>query len=432
MVASYLKKVTALEDMIAGGLYTACGQVPRIRELLTLEVENGPSTTRGIFLWNGSVIYLLRHHKAKRSTNREFYVARFLPARLGMVMVRYLACIRRLAQLLRREQHGYHRQDQLSHDTHVLLSSNGKTWASSHITSVLKAATACVWEMELNVQQYRQVTVGITEKHVREVHQPFNRYDDHSIDADINVSFAWQSGHRPIQRAISYGLDGAFPHQLQPALLRAHEWASTRWHQFIHQPSKKTEVAVRSDQPTSTLKKKQRCKMSVQSLVAHKNTDQQNMAPPLLPIQSNTTTQECGSVKLNQLLSITHNCRILICLICRSAIRPNKSIERYFRSMHRSKGETLRQIRIFCSSWSFDDPTTTPLPKDYSKAIPELPVLRGLRCSYCRYLTISRRNLTKHFQDIEHKEMKKNDTDWEPVLLQTFLKLWPWRLPLSS
>jgi hypothetical protein len=54
----------------------------------------------------------------------------------------------------------------------------------------------------------------------------------------MNVVFAWQSGHRPIQRATTYGLDGAFPTQLQPALLRAYEWASTRWHEFLHQPSK--------------------------------------------------------------------------------------------------------------------------------------------------------------------------------------------------
>jgi hypothetical protein len=70
------------------------------------------------------------------------------------------------------------------------------------------------------------------------VHKPFNRYDDKGARADLNVVFAWQSGHRPIQRAATYGLDGAFPTTLQPALLRVYEWASTRWHGFLHQPSK--------------------------------------------------------------------------------------------------------------------------------------------------------------------------------------------------
>jgi hypothetical protein len=47
------------------------------------------------------------------------------------------------------------------------------------------------------------------------------------------VVFAWQSGHRPIQRAYTYGLDGAFPDSLQPALLRVYKWVSSEWHRFL-------------------------------------------------------------------------------------------------------------------------------------------------------------------------------------------------------
>ncbi|KAJ5606699.1 hypothetical protein N7510_009480 [Penicillium lagena] len=73
---------------------------------------------------------------------------------------------------------------------------------------------------------------------VGDVHQPFNRFDDQGPNVDLNVAFAWQSGHRPIARATNYGLDGAFPTQLQPSLLRAYEWVSTRWHEFLRQGSK--------------------------------------------------------------------------------------------------------------------------------------------------------------------------------------------------
>jgi hypothetical protein len=53
------------------------------------------------------------------------------------------------------------------------------------------------------------------------------------------VAFAWQSGHRPLQRATTYGFDGAFPSQLQPSLLRVYEYVSNRWYEFIKQPSKR-------------------------------------------------------------------------------------------------------------------------------------------------------------------------------------------------
>jgi hypothetical protein len=73
---------------------------------------------------------------------------------------------------------------------------------------------------------------------VREVYKPFNRFDDRSASANRNVVFAWQSGHCPLQRGMTYGLNGAFPTKLQPQLLELYEWASTRWHEFLHLPSK--------------------------------------------------------------------------------------------------------------------------------------------------------------------------------------------------
>ncbi|CZS75061.1 unnamed protein product [Fusarium graminearum] len=196
-ITSYLRKVTALEENISGGFLTACGQPPRIRELLSLAVANSPCAVRGIFVWNGSVAFTIRHHKAKRSTNQEFHVVRFLPARLAVVVVKHLVCIRRLAALLRREQSGLTNPMESNERKHLLFQHHGKPWASTRITRVVGTASKQVWSRGVNARVYRQLAIGITEKHVREVHSPFNRYDDTSSDADLNVTFAWQSGHRP-------------------------------------------------------------------------------------------------------------------------------------------------------------------------------------------------------------------------------------------
>ncbi|KAI1839744.1 hypothetical protein JX266_014045 [Neoarthrinium moseri] len=67
-------------------------------------------------------------------------------------------------------------------------------------------------------QVYRQLSIAITEKHIRQISKPFNFLDDKSKDADAGAAFAWQSGHRPWERAITYGLDMAFPDSLQPSL----------------------------------------------------------------------------------------------------------------------------------------------------------------------------------------------------------------------
>jgi hypothetical protein len=61
----------------------------------------------------------------------------------------------------------------------------------------------------------------------------FNRHNDRGPEATSEAIIAWQSGHRPLQRATTYGLDGAFPHQLQSNLLRLYAQASEHWHRFL-------------------------------------------------------------------------------------------------------------------------------------------------------------------------------------------------------
>jgi hypothetical protein len=253
-IFSYRKTAESLLEMIGGVFQTDGGQVARVSELASLECGNGPSTERGLYVYNRSIIFITRHHKAKRSTNREFNVVRFLSARGGQVVFKYLVYIRRFLEMLSREQLSCPEPSMPLSPRNLLFRSDqtpDKPWDSSRFTSILKKATTEVWNIPANTQLYRQLTIGITEKHVQEVHKSFNRFDDKTAAADVNVVFAWQSGHRPIQRATTYGLDGAFPSQLQPALLRVYEWASTRWHEFLNQPSKV--VLPRSEDHSRTL-----------------------------------------------------------------------------------------------------------------------------------------------------------------------------------
>jgi hypothetical protein len=125
-VTAYLKQVRKMEEQLAGGLYTACGQTPRIRELFSLEYENDLNTTCGVHVWGGYMAYIICHHKAKRLTNREFYVVRFLPVRLGHVLFKYLVYIRRLADLLRREQLSADKRGWQCLQTRLLFHNNGR------------------------------------------------------------------------------------------------------------------------------------------------------------------------------------------------------------------------------------------------------------------------------------------------------------------
>lgn len=118
-----------------------------------------------------------------------------------------------------------------------------KSWKPSRLTAVLRKLTKDVAGVELGVQVYRQLSIAITERHLAHISKPFNRFDDKTAGADLDVALAWQSGHRPMQRGTSYGIDGAYPDSLQPALIRMYRWTSSIWHRFLDEAVPKDDDA---------------------------------------------------------------------------------------------------------------------------------------------------------------------------------------------
>ncbi|KFZ16922.1 hypothetical protein V502_04827 [Pseudogymnoascus sp. VKM F-4520 (FW-2644)] len=231
-VNQYLKMAESIREEVLAMMYAPCGQAPRATEILSIECCNGKSTERGVYVYNGFMIYVIRHQKAKKSTNKEFMVVRFLPAKAGKLLFYYLVYIRPFAAFLQRQTYMCSTRTQ----SNLLFCSNQeptRLWRSKRLADILWKSSALVFKRPVNIRLYRQLSICITEKHVKILAKPFNRYDDHSANADPNVVFAWQSGHRPLERGMTYGLDGAFPSQLQPALLNIYEWASVEWHQFL-------------------------------------------------------------------------------------------------------------------------------------------------------------------------------------------------------
>lgn len=145
-VFKYLRTEEALYDYLSLGLYHLCGQGPRWPDLSSLSCAIREWGMRGIFAYNGSMIYLVRHHKAKRSTNREFVVIRYLPAQLGQTLCQYLVFIRWFVDLSDRQCHlGFSEQGRNSPLLFRVRTMSGpKPWSSRRLTTTLKAATSKV------------------------------------------------------------------------------------------------------------------------------------------------------------------------------------------------------------------------------------------------------------------------------------------------
>ena len=196
---------------------------------------------------------IIRHHKAHLATNNKFYVVRFFSKPVSWLMFQYLVYIRPVAiSILRRCFH-------IEHTNALLFSPLSQVglkltpWTASTFTKELwrhcSAATGI--PSGVGVQMYRQISIAITERHVHAAAARFNRFDDTTGTAGHEVAYAWRSGHRPMQRHTTYGLDVAYPDHLQPALLRAYDRVSASWHTFLWGCDKSGEP--RSKSPTLVL-----------------------------------------------------------------------------------------------------------------------------------------------------------------------------------
>jgi hypothetical protein len=241
-VRRYLDRYDHLTRLLVLLVYLVGGQAPRGTELFALEHCNGASTSRGVCVHAGKMALISRHHKARRTTNSEFQVVRFLPKEPSKILYHYLVFIRPFACMLFRTCYNMDAESTLLFSSPVRPREPMKT---SILSKILLEQTISTLGFPVGVEVYRQLSIAVTEKHVKQIANPFNQHDDKSKEADINVSFAWQSGHRPLQRGTTYGLDGAFPDSLQPALLRIYEWASNEWHEFLQ--LQRTDISASSN-----------------------------------------------------------------------------------------------------------------------------------------------------------------------------------------
>ncbi|KAK2035747.1 hypothetical protein LZ31DRAFT_537228 [Colletotrichum somersetense] len=195
-VQRYIDDSDALLSMLFVLVHLTGGQAARGSELASVEYQNGTSAQRGVYIYSGALVLITRHHKTRHMTNNEFQVARFLPDVVGRLLYLYLVYIRPLTGMLNRrclcapDRSG----------SSILFASQSRPerpWSTDKLSKELSRASTQSTGQPINTQTYRQVSIAVTERHIKQVHALTNQYDDRSRDAPAESAFAWQSGHRP-------------------------------------------------------------------------------------------------------------------------------------------------------------------------------------------------------------------------------------------
>ncbi|KAK1613529.1 hypothetical protein BDP81DRAFT_285139, partial [Colletotrichum phormii] len=98
--------------------------------------------------------------------NNEFQVARFLPNNVGKFLYLYLVYIRPFTSMLRRVCFGT-TDDK---ETSILFASRCRPtapWSTGRLSKELARATAGLLGLPINTRTYRQLSIAITERHLK-------------------------------------------------------------------------------------------------------------------------------------------------------------------------------------------------------------------------------------------------------------------------
>jgi hypothetical protein len=110
--------------------------------------------------------------KARTITNNEFQVARMLPDEVGRILSQYPVYIRPFTYMVQRRCCG------IDTDSSLLFCSPqrpDKLWKTAAISGALQRVTKSTAGQAFGARMYRHVSIAVTEKHVQQIKNPFNR-----------------------------------------------------------------------------------------------------------------------------------------------------------------------------------------------------------------------------------------------------------------
>ncbi|KAI3587208.1 hypothetical protein IWW34DRAFT_825382 [Fusarium oxysporum f. sp. albedinis] len=121
---------------------------------------------------------------------------------------------------------------------------------------------------------------------------------------------------------------------------------------------------------------------------------------------------------MKDIIQLNQDYQILLCRLCQAAVRLGLGIESHFRQKHQLKGQVLKDIKDYFGTLELADPKLTTVPEDNSPAIEQLTISDGYSCRACRYLTIARDNIVRHWREAGHSVAEDR---WTEVRLQSWM-----------
>ena len=229
-IEEWLERVDRLRALMLTCVHITGGQPARGPEILSVRhSSSGDGEGRNIFIEDGMVVLVTRYHKGYNISGDVKVIHRYLPRRVGALMVWYIWLILPAVEALERIRQGsYRRQWQVwAKDV------QGRPWTPARMSREMTAATASGMGVGVSIQPWREISIAISRKYLRKGEGRFRRDEEDWEEGEEDEVEDMQAGHGTHVAGTVYARgireqDGAVE-----SMRQKYRQASENWHRLL-------------------------------------------------------------------------------------------------------------------------------------------------------------------------------------------------------
>jgi superfamily II DNA helicase RecQ len=194
------------------------GQPGRGTEITTLKYANSMGALRNVFIYDGQVMLVTEYHKSVTITDQLKVIPRFLPERVGKMLIIYLAYVLPFRQLL-------DQSTSIRASKGFIWFKRDHPWETSDLTAALTEQSGSRLNMRIRTSDYRHIAVAIDREHVRGLTE--------GLDPENEDAHDLQASHSTTTADRVYGIRGDILRSLTSRSIEVFKKVTDRWHQFL-------------------------------------------------------------------------------------------------------------------------------------------------------------------------------------------------------
>jgi superfamily II DNA helicase RecQ len=232
-IEKYNKTAKKFEELLLLLVQESWGQPGCGEEVTGMRLVNGINRDRSVFVIDGEVVLVTQYHKSLAHFDSPKVIPRFLPERVGQLMVMYMVYIRPLTD--RWEADRWALYDKMNPPSDFIWHGETGPWESSRMSRAMAKWTHHYMGRRITLQDWRHIAIAISKKLARvQGSAKADFEDDDDDDAErYEIPDDLAACHTG-RTAANYGVTIDVLKRLTADSLEIFGQVSHRWHKFLH------------------------------------------------------------------------------------------------------------------------------------------------------------------------------------------------------